>query len=445
VPLDDHAQLASAKKKMLEARNRRVRPHLDDKVLSSWNGLMLGAFARAYAVLGDASYRVAAEKNLAFIQAKLWMPMQGGAGCPEPAAGRRGEDTAPHQAGALFHRWRDGERDDVQLLEGHSFLLSGVIDLYEATLEPAHLDFAIALAESLLVNFFDPEDGGFWQTVADVQHLLLRVKGDYDGAEPSGNSVAALALLKLGAITGRNDFTEAAEKSLRFFAVRLHDSPQALPHMLQALDFSLQEPKRVVIAGEAGSAETRELLRAIHSVFQPNKVVLGNTGAVDDFARTLPAKNGPVGRMCAPEPPARRRPTPSKPSKPCCVKAAPVFAFFSPTPLDVLTGPCCAGNSFLQNRPQHFPDILGHNSVALGGRMDTVFLVQFTVAPHPFQQEGDQWRVISLRQFEKEFLESGTVFLAHVGRHLHAGDDDGSLRIGSFYAVDDRLQIRPGG
>ena len=128
--------------------------------------------------------------------------------------------------------------------------------------------------------------------------LILRVKDDYDGAEPSGNSVATLALLKLGAVTGRKDFTEAAAKTLLLFARRLKKFPQAMPFMLHALDFSLQEPKRVVIAGDTNSTNFHELLRAAHSVYQPDKIVLGNTGAVEEFARTLPAKTGPVVYLC---------------------------------------------------------------------------------------------------------------------------------------------------
>src|ERR1051326_6638345 len=131
--------LASAKKKMFEARSHRIRPHLDDKILASWNGLMLGAMARAYVVLGDEQYRTAAEKNLAFLQSKLW----------------------DAKTKTLYHRWRDGERDNVQLLEGYAFLLSGVLDLYEATLEPKHLEFAISLAETMLRDFYDSENGKF--------------------------------------------------------------------------------------------------------------------------------------------------------------------------------------------------------------------------------------------------------------------------------------------
>ncbi|HEU5125259.1 MAG TPA: thioredoxin domain-containing protein [Verrucomicrobiae bacterium] len=273
---DDSALLESARAKMIEVRSKRVRPHLDDKILASWNGLMLGAYARAFAVLGDESYRVAAEKNLAFLQSKLW----------------NGKSRT------LYHRWRDGERDEVQLLEAYAFLLSGVIELYEATLQPAQLEFAVALAESLLERFYDSEVGGFWQSAADAKDLILRVKEAYDGAEPSGNSVAILALLKLGAITGRKEFTDAAGKSLRLFATRLQQAPQAVPYMLMALDFQLQEPRRAVVAGDPNCQSTQDLVSALHSVYQPNKVILGNEGSVEEFARTLPAKDESTVYLC---------------------------------------------------------------------------------------------------------------------------------------------------
>jgi len=277
VAAGDLPLLGSAKSKMLAARAKRIRPHLDDKILASWNGLMLGAFARASVILGDENHRSAAEKNLAFLREKLW----------------------DEKSLTLFHRWRDGERDSVQLLETHAFLLSGVIDLYEATLAPGHLDFAIELAEAMLAKFYDAENGGFWQSAADSNDLILRVKDDYDGAEPSGNSVATLALLKLGAITERKNFTEAAEKTLRLYAHRLQNFPQAVPFMLQALDFSLQEPKRVVLAGNSRSIKFQELLRAAHSVYQPDKIISGNSGAVGEFAGTLPAKNEATVYFCA--------------------------------------------------------------------------------------------------------------------------------------------------
>jgi uncharacterized protein len=283
----DRVLLASARQKMFDARSRRVRPHLDDKILASWNGLMLGAMARAYAVLGEEKYRAAAEKNLAFLREKLW----------------------DEKSKTLFHRWRDGGRDSVQLLQGYAFLLAGAIELYEATLVPRHLEFAIALAEAMILKFYDAENGGFWQSAAAAKDLILRVKDDYDGAEPSGNSVAALALLKLAAITGRADLRSPAETTLRLFAHRLQNFPQAMPFLLQAVDFWLEEPRRVVIAGEANSALCRELLHAAHSVYQPNKIILGTLGAVEEFAQTLPAKDAAVAYLCtghACQPPTNR-------------------------------------------------------------------------------------------------------------------------------------------
>jgi hypothetical protein len=291
----DETLLTSAKRKMFDARSRRVRPHLDDKILASWNGLMLGAMAHAYAILGDEKYRAAAEKNLAFIQEKLWVQRAADILSAEQTEKLNFRQDA---GSTLFHRWRDGERDNVQLLEAYAFQLSGVIDLYEATLEPKCLDFAIALAEAMVAKYYDAENGGFWQSAGGAKDLILRVKDDYDGAEPSGNSVATLVLLKLAAITGREDFKKPAEATLRLFAHRLQNFPQAMPFMLHALDFQLEEPRRVVIAGDSTFPKARELLRAAHSVYQPNKVVLGSAGAVEEFARTLPARNGPVVYLC---------------------------------------------------------------------------------------------------------------------------------------------------
>ena len=290
----DEPLLASARQKMLAARAKRVRPHLDDKVLASWNGMMLGAVARASVVLGEDDFKAAAEKNLAFLIAKLWVP---------PAAGAK--------TGTLYHRWREGERDSVQLLDGYANLLAGVVDLYEATVDPRHLEFAVALAESMVAKFYDPQNGAFWQTEADAAHLLLRTKEDYDGAEPSGNSVAALALLKLAAICDRKDWREAAEKSIRLFAQRIHQMPQAVPHLMLALDFSLQEPKRVALVGDWTCGSTAALLKAAHSVFSPHKVVLGNHGPVEEFTRKLPVNEEFTQAYCctgtACQPPTRDR------------------------------------------------------------------------------------------------------------------------------------------
>jgi uncharacterized protein YyaL (SSP411 family) len=236
---------------------------------------MLGALARAGAVFQEESWLKAARKNLEFLQTHLW-----------DKSGK-----------VLYHRWRDGERDEVQLHAAYAFLLSGVIDLYEATLEPGCLDFAISLAERMIETFCDRELGGFWQSAS--LDLIIRVKEDYDGAEPSGNSVATLALLRLGKIAGREEFMETARAALKFFAGRVEREPQAMPVMLQALSFALEEPRRVVITGDPADPGARALLCAAHQVYQPNRVILGTQGPVEPFARTLPKDAMPQAFICS--------------------------------------------------------------------------------------------------------------------------------------------------
>ncbi|MCP5519501.1 MAG: thioredoxin domain-containing protein [Verrucomicrobiales bacterium] len=264
--------LALARARLRAARARRVRPHLDDKILTSWNGLMLGAFARGYAVLGEPRYLAAAEKNLGFIRRALW-------------------DEASQ---TLHHRWREGERDAAQLLPDYAFLLAGVLDLYEATLDPEYLAFGVVLAKTMIERFHDTEHGGFWLSGGPGDDLILRMKDDYDGAEPAGNSVAALSLLRLAAITADSGFRCAAEGVLRLFGDRLERAPQAMPGLLAALDFFLHGGSRVVIVGES-SAERDALLRTVHQTFDPNRVVFGDAGPVDPFAQDLE----PLGEAAA--------------------------------------------------------------------------------------------------------------------------------------------------
>jgi uncharacterized protein YyaL (SSP411 family) len=271
------ALLDSVRNKMFNARAKRVRPHLDDKILASWNGLMLGAVARAGIILGEDAYLDAAERNVAFLKGKLW----------------------DARTGTLFHRWRDGQRDNTELLEGYSFLLDGVLDLYEATLDPAHLEFAVSLAEAMISRFYDANNGGFWQSTTAATDLIIRIKDDYDGAEPSGNAVAVMSLLRAAAITERVEFKEAAEKTIRLFSDRLQQLPQAVAFMLSAADFASEEPRRAVIAGDRHSPEAKALLRAAHNVYQPRKVVLGTAGPVEKFAQALKPKDGkPSAYVC---------------------------------------------------------------------------------------------------------------------------------------------------
>jgi len=279
---EERTLLTSAKEKMVNERDTRIRPHLDDKILASWNGLMLGPVARAAVVLKEPKYREVAEKNLTFLKDKLWNA----------------------ETKTLYHRWRDGERDTVQLLDAYSYLLNGVIDLYESTLKIEHLEFAIELADAMITRFYDSENAGFWQATPEAG-LIIRVKEDYDGAQPSGNSVAILSLLRLADITGEERFKNAGEKSLEFFADRMDRSPYGAAYMLQALDYWLDEPSRVVISGDPESDQVRELLHATYSVYQPTKVVLSNKGPVEELAKSIPDRDEVeayicVGQTCKP-------------------------------------------------------------------------------------------------------------------------------------------------
>ncbi len=244
--------LSQALPRVSAARSERVRPHRDDKILVSWNGLTLGAVARAYAVLGDADYLAMAQKNFDFLWNTFWDP----------------------ESRSLCHRWRDGERDTVQLFQGYACFLYGTVELYEATLAPRYLQAALEVAESTIERFLDRKQGGFWQNGTDCPNLILRLKEDYDGAEPSGNSLAMLALQKLAFISGRKEYADIVQLCLKAFAEKLDQYPQAVPLMLQALDYSLHEPLRIVIHGPADSPEGESLIRAAHSVYRPDKVLL---------------------------------------------------------------------------------------------------------------------------------------------------------------------------
>ena len=272
---DELKTLNSAKQKIFKERTKRVRPHLDDKILSSWNGLMLGAISRASVILNETKYLEAAESNLSFLQTKLW----------------------DSKSKTLYHRWRNGERDNVQLLDAYAFLIDGVLHLYEVTLDPKHLQFAIDLSDGMKTRFYDEPNGGFWQST-DTPHLILQVKEDYDGAVPSGNSVAALGLLRLGKITDNKEYIKMAEKTLTLFSDNLKNNPQTVPYLLQALDYIIHEPRRAVITGDPRSSGAKGLIAAAHSVYQPNKVVLGVSGPVEDFAKKLPIGNQSEVYLC---------------------------------------------------------------------------------------------------------------------------------------------------
>jgi len=252
-PVDEvRAGLEAAEAALLKARASRVRPHLDDKILTAWNGLMISALALGGAVLEEPRYAEAARRAADFALGHLFEP----------------------ETGQLLRRYRDGEAAIPGFLEDYAMFTQALLDLYEAQFDRRDMEWAVRLAEKQSALFEDPAGGGFFHSPADAGDLVLRLKEDYDGAEPSGNSIAILNLLRLAQITGRLEFRASAERALAAFAPRLARVPVALPAMLTACEFYLAEPRQIVVVGPRDSAGTRALLRAFHSRFVANRIVL---------------------------------------------------------------------------------------------------------------------------------------------------------------------------
>ncbi len=253
-----HAILTAARKKLFEARSRRPRPPLDDKVLTAWNGLMISALARASQVLEEPRYLEAAQGAAGFLRAKLYSP----------------------RTGRLKRRYRDGDAAVDGFLDDYAFLIQGLLDLYEASFNVEWLSWAVRLQEAQDELFWDGKGGGYYAAGGTDPLLLLRTREDYDGAEPSPNSVAAMNLLRLAQVTDRQDWKKEAQRTVAVFAQRLENSPEAMPQMVVALAFSLSKPKQIVIAGQPGAPDTRALLRLVHERFLPNKILLLADGGV---------------------------------------------------------------------------------------------------------------------------------------------------------------------
>ncbi len=246
------AKLSELKAKLFAEREKRPRPALDDKIITAWNGLMISALARAGAVLNELVYSEAAAKAAAFIKAHLW----------------------DRKTNRLFRRYRDGEARYPGHLDDYAFFIHGLLDLYEATAEHAHLQDALTLADIMVQEFHDSASGSFFDTAREAEGLLFRSRNFYDGAEPAGNSMAIFALLRLGRMLDRTDFVSLAERALKSAMPMLEQSPAAYPQLAAVLDFALSPPAQIVIAGPPDAPETRALLREVHRRYLPNKVLL---------------------------------------------------------------------------------------------------------------------------------------------------------------------------
>jgi uncharacterized protein YyaL (SSP411 family) len=270
-------QLAKTRRRLYEVRSRRVWPGRDEKVLTSWNGLMIAAFAQAAQVLGRPEYVAAAVRAADFLLGKMRRP-----------------------DGLLYRTYGAGAGAKLNgYLEDYAFLLDALVALYEATFEPRWITAALDLADVLVRQFWDDAEGGFFYTGRDHEQLIARTKDPHDSSIPSGNAMAATALLRLARLTGRSDLLERALATLRLFRGLLNEAPQASGQMLIAVDFHLGPVQEFAVVGDPAAAETREVLRVLNEGFRPRKVVALKAGPTPEAERVVPlladrAASGPV-------------------------------------------------------------------------------------------------------------------------------------------------------
>ncbi len=248
VEADAPAGLAEARRALYEARAKRVWPGLDDKRLTAWNALAISALAEAGAVLGREDYLDAARACAEFVLGSL-----------------------SDGDGRLLRTYKDGRAHLNAYLEDHAFLLEALLTLYEATFEPRWFERAQALADETIARFGDPERGGFFSTSGDHEQLIARRKEIGDHPIPSGNSSAALGLLRLAALTGDRNYERQAEAVFALFAKPALEHPQSFAHLLRALDFHLAPTKEVALVGD----DLADLSQTVRSTLRPHLVLAG--------------------------------------------------------------------------------------------------------------------------------------------------------------------------
>jgi uncharacterized protein YyaL (SSP411 family) len=242
--------VADARHRLLAARATRIAPARDEKILTSWNALMIGAFAEAAKVLGEPVYREAAEQAVRFVRDKLY------------------------RDGQLLRTWTAGEAKLDAYLDDYAFLVNALLDLYEATADHSLMTEASELATVLLERFEDPDHGGFFFTGIGHETLVHRPKPVFDGSIPSGNSAAVQGLLRLFHYVGNERFLNGAERALRGFAAGMRKNPFGFANMIAVTDFYLRKPREVVIVGTPGDAATSELTARVHAAYVPNKTLI---------------------------------------------------------------------------------------------------------------------------------------------------------------------------
>jgi uncharacterized protein YyaL (SSP411 family) len=266
--------LAAMREALYDARARRVWPGLDDKRLTAWNALAISALAEAGAVLGREDYLDAAR------------------GCADFVL-----DSLTDGAGHLLRTYKDGDARLNAYLEDHAFLLEALLTLYESTFERRWFERALALADEIVARFADPERGGFFSTAADHEQLIARRKEIGDHPIPSGNSSAALGMLRLATLTGEGEYERRAEGVFALFAKTATQHPESFAHLLRALDFHLAPIKEVALIGDDLAA----LAAVVRSAFRPHLALAGGPEGSDEppLLRERPAVDGrPTAYVC---------------------------------------------------------------------------------------------------------------------------------------------------
>ncbi len=271
------AALTRGKQILFQAREQRIKPGRDEKLLTAWNGLMLRSFAEAAQVLSRADYLETAVRNAEFVCATL------------------------KREGRLLRTHKDGASKLNAYQEDYAYLIDGLLALYEASFDTRWFVAARALADTMIEQFWDAENGGFYFTSADHETLISRTKDFYDNATPAGNSVAAHVLLRLALFTGAARYRELAEQILQLTLHDVQRMPNAFGHTLCALDLYLSEAPEIAIAGSWSDPATAELIATVFQRYLPNKVVA--LAALDDVTvgQTIPllAERGPLGGKAA--------------------------------------------------------------------------------------------------------------------------------------------------
>src|SRR3989338_5344081 len=252
VKLEDlQEMLGKARAKLFTVREKRIRPHKDDKILTSWNGLMITAMAKGAQALNEPKYAQAAVRAADFIS-----------------------NTLRLKDGSLLKRYRLGEAAIPGHLDDYAYFVWGLIDIYETTFEVKYLKIALELNKLMIDDFRDEKGGGFFFSGKRNEQLIAQTKEIYDGATPSGNSVALMNILRLSRMTGNLDLTNISGQIMRTFAETVNNYPSRYTQFLCALDFALGPTKEIVIAGEPGSDDTKKILKETRRRFLPGKVVI---------------------------------------------------------------------------------------------------------------------------------------------------------------------------